>query len=353
MSSSSSKQQATKKSLRVLMVMGIYPTAQYPHSGTFIKTVVDALVAAGHDVEIIHPRPGLVPIRYASAAIQVFLKTLNGHFDIVDGHYGLWCLAARLQWTTPVIANYHGDDLLGTPTDNGGWTRKSLFVIRVSRWLCRHADAVFVKSEQMKRVASRDNVHVVPSCVDFELFHPIPRAEARTALGWDQDRYYVLFGNDPQIPRKNFPLAQAAIECLRARGLPAELVVANGLPQTKLVQYINASNALILTSMHEGSPSGIKEAMACNVPVVSVDAGDVSQVISHTRGCKVCPRDPDALAAALEEALLLAEPTTGRTDIAQFESSLVVKQIIAIYEQVARKKAKDKEDCYLLQGGKS
>jgi len=72
------------------------------------------------------------------------------------------------------------------------------------------------------------------------------------------------------------------------------------------------------------------------VPVVSVDVGDVSQVTNDTRGCKVCPRDPDALAVALEEAFLLTEPTTGRTDIAQFESSLLVKQIVAIYEQVTR-----------------
>src|SRR5579863_9223785 len=188
MSSSSFPQQTTKKSLRVLMVTGMYPTPQNPHIGTYIKTVVDALVAAGHNVEIIYPRPGPVPIRYASAAIQVFLKTLTGRFDIVDGHYGLWCLAARLQWMTPVIANFHGDDLLGTPTGNGGLTRKSLFVRHVSRLLCRHVDAVMVRSEQMKKVALGDNVHIVPTPVDFELFHPIPRAEARTALGWGQDR---------------------------------------------------------------------------------------------------------------------------------------------------------------------
>src|SRR5207245_2483062 len=110
-----------------------------------------------------------------------------------------------------------------------------------------------------------------------------------------------------------------------------------------LVQYINASNVLILTSLHEGSPSGVKEPMACNVPVVSVDVGDVPQVISQTKGCKVCPRDPDALAAALEEALQLTGPTTGRTDIAYAESSLVVKKIIAVYEEACQKKTHGKE----------
>ena len=76
----------------------------------------------------------------------------------------------------------------------------------------------------MKKAASRgDNIVVIPNGVDFELFRPIPRTEARAALGWDQDRYYVLFSNDPRIPVKNYPLAQAAIERLHARGISAEL----------------------------------------------------------------------------------------------------------------------------------
>jgi glycosyltransferase involved in cell wall biosynthesis len=339
-SSTNIEPQVKKRPLRILMVTGIYPTERKPHSGTFIKTVVEGLISEGHYVEVIHPSPGLVPIRYLSAAIQVFFKTLAGRFDIVDGNYGLWCLAARLQWTTPVVANFHGDDLLGTPNVAGSRTKKSLFVVYVSRWLCRFVDEVIVKSEQMKKIAMGDKIHIVPSCVDFDLFHPIPREEARASLNWAPDKYYILFGNDPQIPRKNFPLAQAAVERLKERGISAELVVANGLPQTTLVQYINASNALILTSMIEGSPTGAKEAMACNVPVVTVEAGDVLQSIGHTRGCKVCPRDADALAIALEEALLLKESTTGRTDIAYAKSSTVVKDIISIYELARSKKTR-------------
>src|SRR2546426_12638875 len=82
MSSTEVKTSTTKKSLRVLMVTGIYPTEQNPHSGTFIKSQTDSLLAAGLEVEILHPRPGPSPLRYAIAAIQVFLKTLTGYFDV-------------------------------------------------------------------------------------------------------------------------------------------------------------------------------------------------------------------------------------------------------------------------------
>jgi len=344
MSSPSSKQHVTKKSIRVLMVTGIYPTEQNPHSGTFIKTQVDSLIAADIEVEVIHPKPGPVLFRYISAATQVFLKTLLGKFDIVHAHYGQWCLLARLQWSTPVIASFLGSDLLGDVKFDGNLSKKGLLIRRISRWVCKRVDIATVKTEEMKRAAGCEHVVVYPDGIDFELFRPIPRAEARAALGWGQDRYYVLFGSNPHRAVKNFPLAKAAIDLLHARGVAVELVVANGLPQTTLVQYINASNALILSSFSEGSPNIVKEAMACNVPVVSTDVGDVSQVISRTEGCSVCPHDPAALATALEQALRHTEPTTGRADIMRLDRSLVAKQVIAVYEQVISKKAKGKEN---------
>lgn len=322
------------QSLRILTVTGAYPAEYRPHWGTFIKSQVDSLIEQGLEVEVIRPRPGPMPWRYATASGQVFFKTLTGRYDVVHGHYGLWCLVARLQWTTPVVASFLGSDLLGVPTADGRYARKHALVIHISRWLSRRVDAVIVKSQQMRDIIPAHNVFVLPNGVDFDLFRPASRAEARAALGWKPDGYYFLFANDPSIPRKGFALAQAAIERLRARGMPAELIVANGLPQTEVVRRINASNALLLTSIHEGSPNVVKEAMACNVPVVSTDVGDVSQLVERTAGCAVCPRDPEAIAAALEEALRHTGPTTGRSDIRHLERSVVARQVIAVYEAV-------------------
>jgi teichuronic acid biosynthesis glycosyltransferase TuaC len=331
----------TNKSLRVLMVTGIYPTEELPHKGTYIKSQIVSLIAEGVEVEVLHPKPGSVWFRYPWTIMQIFLKTRTEHFDIVHGHYGQWCLFARLQRRIPVVASFLGSDLLGTKSKPKKLNNQ---VVWMSRWLCDHVDAVIVKSEQMKRIAGKNRIFVIPNGVDFALFHPIPRAEARHALGWDQERKYVLFGNNPAIPLKNFKLARAAIECLNARGVPAELVVAHGLPQTKVVQYINASNALILPSLSEGSPNIVKETMACNVPVVATDVGDVAEVIGRTEGCSVCPYDAEALATGLERALQRSDPTTGRTDIAHLECSCVAKQVIAVYEQVLNTSSNGKKD---------
>src|ERR1700680_1748666 len=140
-----------KKPLCVLMVTGVYPTERIPHSGTFIKTQVASLTAAGLEVEVIHPKPGPVPIRYFSAAAQVFLKTFTKHYDIVNGHYGLWCLAGRMHWTTPVVASFLGGDVFGELYTDGGSPRKADLVVSLCRWLSRHVDAVIVKSANMKK----------------------------------------------------------------------------------------------------------------------------------------------------------------------------------------------------------
>lgn len=334
--------QIVKKSIRVLVVTGVYPTEQRPHKGTFIKKQVDSLIAEGLEVEVVHPKPSSpVPLRYAAATMQVFFKTLTGHFDIVHGHYGLWCLASCMQWMTPVVSSFLGDDLLGTVNSDGSFNNKAALVVHVSRWLSRRVDAVIVKSEGMKKKASpKGNIFVIPNGVDFEQFHPMPRAEARLQLGWDPNAYYILFCNDPEIPVKNFTLAKSAIERLQARGIPAELVVANGIAHDKVVQYMNASDALILPSIAEGSPNVVKEAMACNIPIVASNVGDVFQVIGHTRGCSVCAFDPVAFADGLEVALGHTERTTGRADIAHLEISAVAKQVIEVYELISKKRTR-------------
>ncbi len=146
--------QTIRHPFRVLMVTGAYPTEKLPHKGTFIKSQADSLSAVGVEIEVLHPGTGPILLRYPLTIMRVFLKTLTGHFDIVHGHYGQWCLFARMQWTTPVVASFLGDDLLGTVTTSGSYSTMSRLVVRMSHWLCRRVDAVIVKSEGMKKAAS-------------------------------------------------------------------------------------------------------------------------------------------------------------------------------------------------------
>jgi teichuronic acid biosynthesis glycosyltransferase TuaC len=331
--------QASQRRYRVLFVTGVYPSTEHPHSGTFIKSQAQSLIEAGHTVDILCPDPHWpMPARYLAAAWQVFWKSLGGRYHIMHAHFGLWCLAARCQWTTPVVASFLGGDILGEPLAADMWGRQARIVVQVSRWLCHLVDAVIVKSEGMREAARFDAAFVVPNGIDFALFYPIPRQQARARLGWCPDRYYVLFGNRPSIIGKRFALAQEAVRCLQRRGVDVELMVASGLPHDQVVLYLNAANAIILSSVNEGSPNIVKEAMACNVPVVSTDVGDVAQVVGRTEGCAVCDSTPEALANGLQRAIEHTGPTTGRADVAHLENTQIVPRVLSVYGYAEKRK---------------
>jgi glycosyltransferase involved in cell wall biosynthesis len=94
-------------------------------------------------------------------------------------------------------------------------------------------------------------------------------------------------------------LAAAAVEALNGAGVSAELHYLRGVSNAEVPIWMNASDALLLTSVHEGSPTVVKEALACSVPVVSVDVGDVGERIEGIAGCHLSSPQPEALAAKL------------------------------------------------------
>jgi glycosyltransferase involved in cell wall biosynthesis len=93
---------------------------------------------------------------------------------------------------------------------------------------------------------------------------------------------------------------------------------------------MQACDALILTSTHEGSPMVVKEAMACNLPVVSVDVGDVAEVIGNTAGCVITAAAADALAAGLQQALNHGR-THGRAAVERFDINRIARQVLEVY----------------------
>ena len=84
----------------------------------------------------------------------------------------------------------------------------------------------------------------------------------------------------------------------------------------EVVKYMCAADALLLTSVSEGSPNVIKEAMACNCPLVSTDVGDVKWVTGGIAGTCVVPYgDAEALCRGLESVLAFGVRTQGRERI--------------------------------------
>jgi glycosyltransferase involved in cell wall biosynthesis len=145
------------------------------------------------------------------------------------------------------------------------------------------------------------------------------------------DERLVLFVGNPQQARKRYDIAKHAVDLLNER-LPARLVVAWGTAHTEIPIYMSACDALVFTSMQEGSPNVVKEALACNLPVVSVPVGDVEQRIGGVEGCELCPdSSPESIASALERALRRGKRVDGRRSVEHLSETAITEQVIDVY----------------------
>jgi glycosyltransferase involved in cell wall biosynthesis len=200
---------------------------------------------------------------------------------------------------------------------------------------------VILVSEHMRELIVRDDVpvHVIPSGLDFSLFRLIPRDEARAHLGLPTDRKLVLFAGDPASTRKRHHLARAAVD-LVARSLPTDLVVTWGVAHADMPYYYNACDAMVFTSMQEGSPNVVKEALACNLPVVSVAVGDVAQRLHGLAGCEVTSDErPETIAAVLERVLRWGHRVSGRAAVSELDENAITRRVIEIYRSVLARAA--------------
>jgi glycosyltransferase involved in cell wall biosynthesis len=322
--------------MRVLVATAIWPQPQRPGFGSFVKTQVDALVEAGIDVDVMvldaKPRKAI----YVKAPLGIRRRVRSSRPDLVHAHYGMVGMVARTQYRAPLVVTFHGDDLLGTIGPNGRITAFGRVEMTAGRLLGAVADAVIVQSAQMAARLRRRDVHVIPHEVDLEVFRPSGRDEARAALGLDPERRYLLFAADPAIPVKRFPLAREAFERLRRDDPELELLVVHRETQPRLALYMSACDALVFPSFQEGSPNIVKQAMACNLPIVATPVGDVREVVGETAGCRICAPTVDAFAQGVSEVLAQGGRTQGRDAVAHLTRPLVAARVIEVYEQVAR-----------------
>lgn len=318
--------------LKVLMVTTNWPAPGGPRTSHFIKRQADFLQAAGVELDVFHFSARKNLLSYAKAWLAVRRKLRSRRYDLIHaqfGHSGLMALPKRL----PYVVTLRGSDILGTVSDRtGSYTIAGKVNQSVSRYVAAQADEVILVSAHMQdQLPASKTGHVIPSGIDFNLFRCIPRDEARRQLGLPVDERLLLFVGNPKQARKRYELARSAVDILNRR-LPARLVVAWGTPHTDVPVYMSACDALVFTSMQEGSPNVVKEALACNLPVVSVAVGDVEQRIGGIEGCELCADDsPESIASALERVLRRGGRVDGRTTVEHLSETSITEQVIAVY----------------------
>jgi teichuronic acid biosynthesis glycosyltransferase TuaC len=319
------------------MVTNMYPTPESPVYGVFIRSQIESIAAAGHDVEVIFIDGRESRMNYLRGVQRLRQLTSSRKFDLIHAHYGLSGLVACAQRRLPVVLSYCGDDLFGTSDGNGGITPGSHLVVWAGQLVSLAVRKIILKSERMRGElrfeSAREKAVVIPNGVDFGRFKPMPRGEARSRLSWATDDRRILFPSAaPDKAVKRYDLARDAVGRLRDFDPGLEMVLLGNVSPEKVPLYMNACDAMVLTSDSEGSPNVIKEAMACNLPIVSVDAGDAWQVIGESRHCYRTDRSTAAIAEGLRKALEPGERSDGRNRIAHLELGKISERVIDVYE---------------------
>ena len=291
----------------------------------FVQSQYDSLVREGVEM-VLYPVVGHGVGGYLKhwAALRRLIRREKP--DIVHAHYStcgyLASLAAAGTRAKVVVS------LLGSfPEKNRRY--------KLIKYCVRHVwDATIVKSERTRNQLGED-LPVIPNGVNLDNFILIPQEEARRAVGFEDGKKYIIFVSNPDRVEKNFRLARKAADLLNDGTV--ELVPVYDKTHDEVVKYMCAADVLVMTSLSEGSPNVIKEAMACNCPIVVTDVGDVRWVTEGVEGTYVADTyQAEEIAGLLLKALQFGQRTRGRDRILQLglTTEAVARRILSVYESV-------------------
>ena len=289
-----------------------------------IKNQGDSLHKAGIDISYyLIKGKGFLGYLKNIKPLRKFIK--QNKVDIVHAHYSDSAFVASLAGAKPLIVSLMGDDI------QGSYLSKIFIKIfyKIS-W-----KKIIVKSARMYNHLGLTNASVIPNGVNVEMFSSIDKISCQKQLGWDYNKKHILFAANSSRPEKNYTLAKKAFSILNKKNIELHSLINVSPKQMPL--WMNSADVVLLVSLREGSPNVIKEAMACNIPIVSTDVGDVKEVIGNTKGCYLTSFDPKDIADKINIVLDRGKRTRGKENLKHLESSVIAKKIINIYLKNLRK----------------
>jgi glycosyltransferase involved in cell wall biosynthesis len=337
----------------VLVITNMYPTPQMPYLGTFVEQQLKGLREIGVDIQtLVLDRVHKGMKVYIDSRRDVLNMIAWFQPDMVHVMYGgiMADLVTRAVRDRPTVISFCGDDLLGELLS--GTLRKfiSKYGIVSSHRAARRAHGIVVKSKNLEDAlpndVARSKIRIIPNGIDLDRFKPLDRESCRNQLGWRADYFHVLFPtNSRDDPRKRPQLAKAAVEIADRLGFRIEMHQLRRVPHDQVPIWLNASDTVLLTSLHEGSPNIIKEALACNIPVVSVDVGDVRERIQGITGCYLASQDPTDLAQKLQLVHAGPRRVAGRIEMENLSLERVASRLVEFYEEVLASWRANHSDC--------
>ena len=338
------------------------------HQLPFVTEQGESLRQAGCDVDYI-----LIKGNYITAVRALKRKIREFKPDVIHAHYGLSAITAELQSEVPVVTTFHNGETHSWYINfiTSLMSLRAKYVIYVAQHI---RDMVYFKAK---------NNSIIPCGVSLEDCFLMDKTEARKKLGWDMDKKYIMFGGAFSNTRKNYALLRQAVDILNSTPYTVHrtpytvhrtpytvhrtpytvhhtpytvhhtpdiiCIEMKGLSRAECVLRMNAADVFALPTKNEGSPQALKEAMACNCPIVATDVADIKHLLGDLPGHYVLPNkkgnaawwigdehSADEMAELLKRALAFDGRTEGRKRIVElgYTNELVAKQIIEIYKEI-------------------
>jgi teichuronic acid biosynthesis glycosyltransferase TuaC len=256
--------------------------------------------------------------------LRIFLRKQS--FDVIHSHYSFSAIVASLSGAKPMVVSLMGSDI-----KSGFLNRLLIRFFALFLW-----KKVIVKSKdsynEIYFPLLKSKLMILPNGVDFNRFHPMKMDDCKRKLGLDLNKRYILFGANPDRPVKNFHFAKTSFELIQEENL--ELIYLKNISHELIPIYLNAASVVILTSLWEGSPNIIKEALACKRPIVSTNCGDVKANISGIEGCFLVENySTQQFSNKIKEALNY-EQTSAREKITHLDDRVIGGELIKLYKSV-------------------
>jgi len=243
--------------------------------------------------------------------------------DIVHAHFALSGLLANIQRNKPVLTTFHGSDI-----NNLKSRIISFFVGKLNN------KSIYVSQNliDLAMLINNRKTYMIPCGVDFNVFKPMETTKIKEKWDIKDDKKYILFSSSFNNPVKNYNLLREAVGLLN--NITIEVIELVNKTREDVAELMNVVDVCVMTSFSEGSPQFIKEAMACNVPIVSTDVGDVKEVIRGVEGCYISSNDTKDVAEKIMMAFAFNNKTNGRERIKQFDNKKIAKKLITLYKKM-------------------
>ena len=287
----------------------------------FVKEQAESLIEQGLSIDFFLIK-GRGLFGYLRNYFLLLKKIKSEKYDLLHAHYGLSGLLATLQLSIPVVITFHGSDVN---------MKKNYLFSRIASRLS--TTNIFVHRNLPEKLKIyREPINIIPCGFNNNLFFPILKDKAREILKWEKNVRYIVFSSAFDNKIKNVQLAWSAISDINN----CNLIELKGYGKEQINLILNASDLLLVTSLSETGPIIVKEALACNCPIISTDVGDVKNLIQNVQNCYISSYNPGDIKKKINQVLIKNIRTNGARAIKNFQLENIAYKILDVYKNTLK-----------------